>query len=342
MKRLIGPGFVLVLGVTMICCAAATDSTQTLPANGGADGGTDASAGNAGAGGASGSAGKAGSGGAAAGASGQAGGAGTAAGASGQAGSETGGAAGSTAGAAGQAGSVAAGAAGTAGAGGASGGAGTAGTAGSGGGPISEWGCADGTREGFADKSQFPLIAACNGAWDQPGIFNMPAMCNRQAGNTGVNQAGTGCTVTDLCAPGWRVCYGRDDVLARNKDGCLGVMNGATSPVFFTTQMSSTGAFQCSTGTTATNDLFGCGDLGCNFSGDPTAQALCAPLIMSSHDLCKGLRNDGGCGDWCNHLGKYPSLGNAWSCGSDTEKEALNVTKTKADQQGGVLCCVDN
>ena len=36
----------------------------------------------------------------------------------------------------------------------------------------------------------------------------------------------------------------------------------------------------------------------------------------------------GGCGDWCNHLGKYPALENSWYCGTSTTEEALNVVKT--------------
>jgi hypothetical protein len=200
-------------------------------------------------------------------------------------------------------------------------------------------GCADGTREGFADEILYPYIAGCDGAWSLPGIFDMPVSCDRQAGNDGTNPSGTGCTVSDLCGPGWRVCYGRDDVLLRNPGGCDGVMNGAADPVFFTTQMSSEGAFLCSTGSDATNDLFGCGNLGCNISSDETAQLMCAPLIMSSHDRCKGLRNDLFCGEWCNHLGKYPLLSNVWNCGSSTTAEALNVTKTGSGQ-GGVLCCI--
>ncbi len=216
------------------------------------------------------------------------------------------------------------------------------GTTGSGGGgPDTQIGCADGTREGFGDVMKFKTIAACDGAWDVPGIFERPVSCNRQAGNTGMNPSGAGCSVSDLCAAGWHVCYGRDDVLFRNPAGCEGVMTGAQSPVFFTTQMSSTGAFECSTQAGATNDLFGCGDLGCDFTSNPTVQTLCAPLVRSSHDMCKGLRNDLNCGDWCNHLGKYPALTNAWSCGNDGAAEALNVTKTQADQQGGVLCCLD-
>ncbi|MCK9463451.1 MAG: hypothetical protein M0R80_27845 [Proteobacteria bacterium] len=202
-------------------------------------------------------------------------------------------------------------------------------------------GCSDGTREGFVNTGIYPLIAGCGGAWDVAGIFDMPISCERQAGNDGTNPLGTGCTVSDLCAESWHVCYGRDDVLARNPEGCEGVMDGATSPVFFTTQMSSTGAFECATGEGATDDLFGCGDLGCNFSSNLTCAELCAPLVMSSHDLGKGLRNDGGCGDWCNHLGKYPELTNSWYCGTSTTQEALNVVKTGFTDQGGVLCCAD-
>jgi hypothetical protein len=201
-------------------------------------------------------------------------------------------------------------------------------------------GCSDGSREGFND-AKFPTLAACNGAWDQPGIFDMAAKCNREAGNDGKNKDGKGCTVSDLCAVGWHVCYGKQDVLNRNPDGCKGVMQGAKSPVFFTTQMSSTGAFLCDTKKDATNDLFGCGDLGCDFTSNAVVKEKCYPLVMSSHDLCKGLRNDLGVGDWCNHLGKYPGLPNSWECGKDPTKEALNVTKTHPEQQGGVLCCQD-
>lgn len=204
--------------------------------------------------------------------------------------------------------------------------------------PVSSVGCADGTREGFADLTQFPAIAACGGAWDVPGIFAMPVSCDRAAGNTGTNADGVGCTVTDLCAEGWGVCLGRAKVL-QSAGGCDGALVGATGPVFFTTQMSSTGAFECASGPTATNDLFGCGNLGCDFTSNATVANLCAPLVLSSHDLCKGLRNDLGCGDWCNHLGKYPGLPNAWSCGSDGSNEALNVKKSHPEQQGGVLCC---
>jgi len=202
-------------------------------------------------------------------------------------------------------------------------------------------GCADGSREGFSDLKLFPSLAACGGAWDQPGIFAMPTKCDRAAGNDGKNAAGIGCTVSDLCTVGWHVCTGKADVVGHNPAGCEGVMTGAASPVFFTSQMSSTGAFECKSGADATNDLFGCGNLGCDYSSNVTVKAMCAPLSMSSQDLCKGLRNDLGGPAWCNHLGKYPGLPNSWDCGTDATKEAVNVKKTHAEQQGGVLCCLD-
>ncbi len=236
-------------------------------------------------------------------------------------------------------------------------------------------GCSDGSREGFLDLLKAPKIAACGGAWSVPGAHNTTPACSRQAGNTGKNPSGTGCNVTDLCAAGWHVCYGKVDVLSRNAEGCLHIMDGAKSPAFFLARTSSTGAFNCSQDSTkfggpgTSNDLFGCGDLGCKMvqgdcavgtascnplldcTGCPTGvkcanssactPAVCYPLNIASHDLCKGLRNDKSCGSWCNHLGKYPALKNTWSCGTSSTLEANNVVKTNPNEQGGVLCCVD-
>ena len=49
-------------------------------------------------------------------------------------------------------------------------------------------GCSDATREGFVTLGEYPLIAACNGAWSIAGIFDMPVSCERQAGNDGHGQ----------------------------------------------------------------------------------------------------------------------------------------------------------
>ena len=236
-------------------------------------------------------------------------------------------------------------------------------------------GCADATREGFLDIAKFPRIAACGGAWAIKGAHNTTPACNRQAGNSGKIPDGKGCNVTDLCAAGWHVCYGKVDVLSRNSLGCLNIMDGAKGPAFYLARTSSNGAFNCSQDSTkfggpgTSNDLFGCGDLGCKMTqgactvggancdplkdcagcakglrcanGSVCKPGPCFPLTIASHDLCKGLRNDKNCGSWCNHLGKYPTLKNTWSCGSSSTLEANNVAKDKPHEQGGVLCCED-
>ena len=236
-------------------------------------------------------------------------------------------------------------------------------------------GCADGTREGFLDHVKYPRIAACAGAWTIKGAHNTTPACKRQAGNSGTIATGKGCNVTDLCAGGWHVCYGKVDVLSRNSKGCVNIMDGAKGPAFYLARTSSTGAFNCSQDSTkfggpgTSNDLFGCGDLGCKMvqgtctvgsaSCDPLKDCAgcpkgnqcangstckagpCFPLTIASHDLCKGLRNDKSCGSWCNHLGKYPTQKNTWDCGSNSTLEANNVLKTDPTVQGGVLCCED-
>ena len=207
-------------------------------------------------------------------------------------------------------------------------------------------GCADGTREGFLDLKKYPLAAGCAGAWSVKGIHAGVPACGRKAGNDGANANGTGCNVEDLCAEGWHVCYGAKDLKERNPLGCGGIMDGgAKSPAFYLARSSSTGAFNCSQDSTkfggpgTSNDLFGCGDLGCGiaFATYPS----CDPLDRASHDLCKGLRNDMACGDWCAHLGKFPGQKNTWDCGKDTVNEANNVIKADPATQGGVLCCGD-
>ncbi len=208
-------------------------------------------------------------------------------------------------------------------------------------------GCSDGSREGFVDEQVYPMVAGCQGAWTIKGIHHGIPACKRQSGNTGLNPAGQGCNVEDLCAPGWHVCFGAKDVLERNPLGCGGILDvQVKEPKFFLARTSSTGAFNCSQDSTkfgspgTSNDLFGCGNLGCsmNFKTYPT----CNPLNRASHNLCKGLRNDKGCGDWCSHLGKFAGEPNVWDCGTNSTLEANNVVKKDPTRQGGVLCCSDS
>jgi len=184
-------------------------------------------------------------------------------------------------------------------------------------------GCSDGTREGYLDTGIYPLIAGCTGAWDIPGIHTEEPSCDRKAGNTGANQPGSGCNVTDLCAEGWHVCLGKMDVLNRSSKGCEEIMDGAPGPAFFLTRTSSTGAFNCAPDAigdiTTVNDIFGCGDMGCPMKqgtcdngnncvpgfpcgdcigeqecedGSKCTPSVCYPLTRGSHDGCAGLRND--------------------------------------------------
>ena len=224
---------------------------------------------------------------------------------------------------------------------------------------ISTAGCADGQREGFTDVTAYPRIAGCSGAWTMPGIHTqdpgtapacpglstadttVPA-CGRAAGDDGDNPSGVNCNVADLCAAGWHVCTGADDVNRSSPSGCSGATEQEDVPLFFATRQTSNGCGQCATGSSTdascdsascvagclqtehtSNDFFGCGNFGA------TAPILdCGPLDRFSHNLCSGL------------------AGSPWSCdlpdAADDSGlcEAFAVTKSDLSH-GGVLCCRD-
>src|SRR5262245_43793563 len=76
-------------------------------------------------------------------------------------------------------------------------------------------GCADGTREAYVDEQAFPDVAGCSGGFQVPGVTtpeSQAPQCDRMAGNDGSNAVGSGCSVADLCAEGWRVCESADDL----------------------------------------------------------------------------------------------------------------------------------
>ncbi len=213
-----------------------------------------------------------------------------------------------------------------------------------------KFGCADGTREGFINMVTYPKIAAWGGAWDVPGGHNPDPAGEMTAGNDGENAAGTGCNVADLCAEGWHVCLGKDDVLSRNPLGCGGIMDGAQSPAFFLARTSSVGAFNCSQDSTlfgdpgTSNDLFGCGDLGCSTKSQKTLGSCgskgcdpldtcegceegkcadgtlckpgtCFPLTLGSHDLCKTLKVMPNCSCSTDAEGKTKCTPSSGGCG---------------------------
>jgi hypothetical protein len=69
-------------------------------------------------------------------------------------------------------------------------------------------GCADRTREGFADTAQFPLIAACAAMW--PTSWMRAPRTGKPCGNS-LPQAWTCGSPADACAVGWHVCGNAPD-----------------------------------------------------------------------------------------------------------------------------------
>ena len=134
--------------------------------------------------------------------------------------------------------------------------------------PPAQLGCADGSREGYTATSTYTTIASCGGAWDVPGAFHSAPACGRAAGNTGANQPGEGCNVEDICASGWHVCHGPDDIAQRTHgSGCSDAVS-ATYPgaAFFMTRTSGSGTGNCDEVINgypqSFNDIFGCGTMG--------------------------------------------------------------------------------
>ena len=225
-------------------------------------------------------------------------------------------------------------------------------------------GCADGTREGFMTWDEYPFIASCSGAWTVPDP-NAPPSCGRQAGNHGVNKPGTGCGADDLCANGWHVCYGPDDVAARVGGlGCADAVDpdypnfGSLDPVlgvtvppgaaFFATRATTTDGV-CADGVNAPMDppdllasitldnVFGCGNLG-------AVPALsCGDLDRAANAICAYLRDaaDSGLDNPAVDYGYALLTEWGWSCGLVPGDELASLVKLLPDRQGGVMCCRD-
>ncbi len=217
-------------------------------------------------------------------------------------------------------------------------------------------GCADGVREGFTNMTLYPNITACGGAWTVPGVFKDDPACSRAAGNTGTNSAGTGCNVEDLCAEGWHVCYGPDDINTRTGGrGCADSVaadypnsgNGTTGTgtpggAFFITRTSGSGVGNCDEVVNGLpqsfNDIFGCGNLG------DFPQPNCSPLNRFGHNQCQGVRNSAPYGGSPATAFGFADLSEwAWECndGAGGTNESKFVTKRFPLVQGGVLCCKD-
>ena len=206
---------------------------------------------------------------------------------------------------------------------------------------IDTIGCSDGTRESFADRMRFPLIAGCSGAWSLPGIFPaipaaaLAACVTLGNSSTTAPTNGAGCASSNLCASGWHICNG-GEVTPRTVTGCV-ADPAPPAGSFFAAAVSGPGGARCAlrTGTLTgsvcgpdtrqdgcresgdlNNDFFGCGTLG----GTGVTPAFCDGLNRFSGDNCG-------------------FLSAPWFCGGSTS-ESRTVTKS-GPAAGGVLCCRD-
>jgi len=204
-------------------------------------------------------------------------------------------------------------------------------------------GCADGTREGFADTSAYPDIAACAGGWSVPGLVLLDDNgtptgssddtlsdqidhCGNGSGNDSGNPSGQGCSVEDLCAVGWSVCADQATVAAKagGEMACTNLGTTVAAPYLFATRQRSQGSYICdiSLDPKGTNDVYGCGsaDFG-------KALSNCGPLNRVTDDNCAAVEVNT---DWaCND--NDPSTTGSF-------RELADVTKSSASH-GGVLCC---
>jgi hypothetical protein len=184
-------------------------------------------------------------------------------------------------------------------------------------------GCADGTREAFADDARFPSIAGCAGAWSIPGLLSERSMapgCARTAGNDGSNLTGSDCTVEDLCADGWHVCRGASELTLLGvtcQDAGIPPANAGDGAIFFATRQRGTAPTGCSPDATiGSNNLHGCGNFG--RVEDPG----CAPPLDRQIESTVCAANP------------------PWSCSDPASimTEATVATKSGV-AAGGVLCC---
>jgi hypothetical protein len=197
-------------------------------------------------------------------------------------------------------------------------------------GPAVLVGCSDGTREGFRDLTLWPAIAGCAGGWQKMGLPTSALStkpCSGEAGNNSLNPNGlrclssgpcTECSVTDLCARGWRPCLNGNEVMARSPTGCENILPPGERGLFIAMEGASAEGV-CAPRSGQHNDLHGCGNLGSPESGQ------CPPFIRRL-----------GFADCEN-------TGGVWQCGSSAQRvgETEVVTKPSSDL-GGVLCCKED
>jgi hypothetical protein len=210
-----------------------------------------------------------------------------------------------------------------------------------------ESGCADDEREGFLSLDDYPGIAGCAGAWSVGGVTrtDLQPTCSRQSGDDGVNVEGDGCSAADLCAVGWHVCLGKDEVGLRAPAGCAAAVPPGTpdKALFFAVSQNSTSGSVCDSSANG-NDVFGCGNLGTQLTTDKGCAPLDRVLASTQANTCGFNEAEPTHGPWM-------CLGGADSHlmeGSLVAKDGCPQTSCSYDgnpignsDKGGVLCCRD-
>lgn len=211
--------------------------------------------------------------------------------------------------------------------------------------PGNPSGCADGTREGFTSIPGYPDIAGCAGGWSVPGVTALVApACGRQSGNTSANRDGAGCASVDLCAAGWHLCRGKDEVAQKAHGSCADAVpaGAANNSLFFAVAQASVSNTTCDT--SGDNDVFGCGNLGIQLAAQKNCGVLTRALASTQAGTC-------GFNEAEPHLGPWQCLGGVQGDlheGAIVTKQGCPNGSCTYDGQpvgnadkGGVLCCRD-
>ena len=209
-------------------------------------------------------------------------------------------------------------------------------------------GCADGTREGFTSVATYPSIAGCSGAWSVGGVTrsNMAATCARVAGNTSPNVEGNGCSAVDLCAAGWHLCRGKDEVALGAPNGCGDAVpiGAPDKSLFFAVEQHSASNTVCAPDATGDNDVFGCGNLGTALTPDKQCGVLTRALASMNSNTCGFNEAEPNLGPWqclgtsASHLHEGAIVTKVGCAGLSCSYDGRSVGNS---DKGGVLCCRD-
>lgn len=169
----------------------------------------------------------------------------------------------------------------------------------------------------------------CQGNWNQPGVDAGKApTCSRAAGNSGTNKTGTGCSASDLCAPGYAICDASRAVALAGNKACEN--NYTASSGFFAAWSSAgtkAGTLSCSSPDQPRAWLPGCNPAA-------TARAALGKLAYEYDAACSPFT---GASATCNGL----QLDSSWAgCGATTQTTVTHTNVGTIQASGGVLCCL--